>query len=162
MSTKFLSPLLLLLGLSASACGQQQKTAPANTATPKPNLATKNPFQQVDVPDDVLTKINQAIKRQEKLPQNAFPIYVFNLEQRDDYKFHDGIYSYKLSSPHAKRRFFIVYNGVTTLFEETYIDNVLREYLLFLEKSKIPTQLSIRYLKVISKFLEDQYNAEHR
>ncbi|TGE23443.1 hypothetical protein [Hymenobacter metallicola] len=141
--------LLLAIALSGSAYSQQ-----------KPKYAS-SPFKQVDVPDSVLRRINLAIKRRERLPQNTFPIYVFNLAKHDDYVFKDGIYSYKLSSPHAERRIFIVYKGATTIFNGVHVDDVLREYVAFVEKSKLPTATTIRYLNIIGKHLQEQYDANH-
>ncbi|TGE25854.1 hypothetical protein E5K00_11880 [Hymenobacter aquaticus] len=141
--------LTLLLLLTTAHCAYSQQKL--KTAT--------SPFKQVDVPDSVLRRINKAIKRQEKLPQNAFPVYIFDLANHNNYVFRDGIYSYKLSSPHAERRILIVHKGATTLFEGTHVNDVLREYLAYIEKKKLPTATTIRYLNIVGKHLQREYDA---
>lgn len=155
MPFRFLTVLLISLGFAITACGQK-KNAPVSKPT-----TTQNPFQQVAVPDSVLQRINHAIKRQEKLEADAFPLYIFNLIDRNKFTFQDGIYSYRLSSPHASQRIFIVYKGATTIFNSIYIDDLLTEYSNFLKNRKLPTKTSITYLKVISIFLEQEYDSEH-
>ena len=157
MVLKSIMTLLVVLSLASIACGQQL-TKPNSVGKP---TAKANPFQQVAVPDSVLRRINQAIKRQEKLEADNFPLYVFNLLDRKNFSFQDGLYSYKLSSPHANRRIFIVYKGATTILEGVFVNDVVHEYLNFADQNKLPPIITIRYLKAISKFLEDEYSAAH-
>ena len=157
MLLRSLISLLIIFILVGTACGQQ-RTTPKSIIKP---VAKTNPFQQVAVPDSVLRRINQAIKRQEKLDADAFPLYIFNLLDRKKFTFQDGIYSYRLSSPHAERRIFIVYRGSTTILEGIFVNDVLREYLIFVERKKLPAALTIRYLNVVSKYLDEEYNADY-
>ena len=70
----------------------------------------ENPFPRVTVPDSIAVKLKKAYETSSKLRSNA-EANVYNLIDRFDYDFKDGIYSFKGMGPHFPRRIFIFDKG---------------------------------------------------
>jgi len=87
-------------------------------------------------------------------------MYITNLLATNDIQYKDGIYYFRVMSPHALGRIFITYKGQATVFKSLEVNGLLQEYLAFLSKSELPDKVKIDYLKAISIHLERQYKAE--
>ena len=81
-----------------------------------------NPFPRVAVPDSIAVKLREAYKSTTELRCNA-EANVYNLIDRFNYDFKDGIYSFRGMGPHFPRRIFIFDKGRLFIFEsEGYFD----------------------------------------
>ena len=74
-----------------------------------------NPFPRVAVPDSIAVKLREAYKSTTELRCNA-EANVYNLIDRFNYDFKDGIYSFKGMGPHFPRRIFIFDKGKLYIF----------------------------------------------
>ena len=84
-----------------------------------------NPFPRVAVPDSIAVKLREAYKSTTELRCNA-EANVYNLIDRFNYDFKDGIYSFRGMGPHFPRRIFIFDKGRLFIFEsEGYFDCLL-------------------------------------
>jgi hypothetical protein len=145
MSLRLSTLLLWLLWPSVSALGQKFKT---------------NPFQQVQVPQSVLLRLQQVATKQSARLAAAYPLYVTNLLATQDVAYHEGLYYFRIMSPHAVGRLFIVHNGQATIFTSTDA-HLIDEYADFLAKNELPEKTRIRYVSAIAAHLERQYTAEY-
>jgi len=94
-------------------------------------------------------------------------IYVFNLINRSDYAFKDGIYVWNVMGPHFPRRLLIRKEGQTCIFKSTGAfepTDVLEEYLKCIKELRLSDSNVRLYLKAISKYLDEEqgktYGAE--
>ncbi len=138
--------LCLFLLLGNTVCAQKLKTSP---------------FQQVEVPKPVLSQLNQVATKEDKHSAAENPMYITNLLAAQDIEYKDGIYYFRVMSPHSLGRIFIVYKGKETIFRS--IDTgVIQEYSDYLIKNELPEKTRIAYLKVIAAHLDQQYKSEHQ
>lgn len=121
----------------------------------------KNPFQMVKVPDSVRYRLGLYLKAHDKLDTVYKAIYIYNSINNKDYNYKDGIYYFRLMSPHATGRLFINYKGEIKIFESIYVNDLLQDYLDYLKTTILPVSLRIKYLNVISRFLQQQYKTEN-
>ena len=128
--------------------------------SPKQNL-----FQMVDVPDSIYKKI-ETVYVNEKGSANA-AIFIWNLSNRKDYIFKNGIYSYRLMGPHFPRRIFIFKSPKIYIFKSIGAFDfvgVLHEYLECLKLLELSETERVLYLKTIASYLENEsgltYGAE--
>jgi len=143
---RFFNMLLCsLVLLASSAHAQKLKTSP---------------FQQVEVPRTVMSQLNALVHEEDKTAATENPMYITNLLATNDIQYKDGIYYFRVMSPHALGRIFITYKGQATVFKSLEVNGLLQEYLAFLSKSELPDKVKIDYLKAISIHLERQYKAE--
>ena len=63
-----------------------------------------NPFPRVAVPDSIAVKLKKAYETSSKLRSNA-EANVYNLIDRFNYDFKDGIYSFKGMGPHSPEEY---------------------------------------------------------
>ncbi|MBL0293972.1 MAG: hypothetical protein IPQ04_06825 [Saprospiraceae bacterium] len=73
--------------------------------------------------------------------------------------FKDGIYYYKGFGPHFPRRIFIFNKGVLCIFDNVGAFNpkgVLQEYLESIKKLDLTDKQTVKYLKAISEYLEQE------
>ena len=90
----------------------------------------ENPFPRVTVPDSIAVKLKKAYETSSKLRSNA-EANVYNLIDRFDYDFKDGIYSFKGMGPHFPRRIFIFDKGQLFIFDSAGFNEpqeVIREF----------------------------------
>ena len=138
----FLLILGFLLFLMKSSNAQEPKT---------------NQFQMVNVPREVTKKLESVYINE--LGQLEGGIYVWNLQNRKDFVFKNGIYSYQLIGPHFPRRIFIQYNSKTFVFKSAGAFNnvgVLKEYIECIKILKISDKDVAIYLNIISNYLKGE------
>ena len=90
----------------------------------------ENPFPRVTVPDSIAVTLKKAYETSSKLRSNA-EANVYNLIDRFDYDFKDGIYSFKGMGPHFPRRIFIFDKGQLFIFDSAGFNEpqeVIREF----------------------------------
>ena len=124
-----------------------------------------NPFRVVEVPDSLRLKLLQIAYSEDSLTVGT--PYIFNLINRKDYDFKNGIYSFQGRGPHFPRRIFIHYNGKTFIFKGIgafELIGILEEYVDCIKLLKLSAADGIKYLKVISNYLDEElgktYGAE--
>ena len=117
-------------------------------------------FPMVEIPDSVRLIVGEFLKEQEHLDTNFTAFYIYNFSNPKDYKFKEGIYTFRLMGPHFLSRLMIYTKGKIYLFKSVHIDGLLEEYLSFIKREKVNTEEKLNYLKLISKFLQEEYQTE--
>ena len=117
-----------------------------------------NPFPRVIVPDSIAVQLREAYKSTTELRCNA-EANVYNLIDRFNYDFKDGIYSFRGMGPHFPRRIFIFDKGRLFIFEsEGYFDpqGVVHEFSQVIDSLRLTDNQVIQYSKAISEYLEQE------
>jgi hypothetical protein len=117
----------------------------------------QNPFQRVSVPDSIEIRLEEAYLKNAK-NVNAGK-NVFNLVNRKDFVFKDGLYSFQGQGPHFPKRIFIFNNGKIYIFENEGASNpkgVLQEFIIAIDKLKLTDKQTVCYSKVISDYLDQE------
>ncbi len=118
----------------------------------------ENPFPRVPVPDSIAVKLKKAYETSSKLRSNA-EANVYNLIDRFDYDFKDGIYSFKGMGPHFPRRIFIFDKGQLFIFDSAGFNEpqeVIREFSQAIDSLNLSPDQIVQYSKTISKYLEQE------
>ena len=118
----------------------------------------ENPFPRVTVPDSIAVKLKKAYETSSKLRSNA-EANVYNLIDRFDYNFKDGIYSFKGMGPHFPRRIFIFDKGQLFIFDSAGFNEpqeVIREFSQAIDSLNLSPDQIVQYSKTISKYLEQE------
>ena len=118
----------------------------------------ENPFPRVTVPDRIAVKLKKAYETSSKLRTNA-EANVYNLIDRFDYDFKDGIYSFKGMGPHFPRRIFIFDKGQLFIFDSAGFNEpqeVIREFSQAIDSLNLSPDQIVQYSKTISKYLEQE------
>ena len=118
----------------------------------------ENPFPRVTVPDSIAVKLKKAYETSSKLRSNA-EANVYNLIDRFDYDFKDGIYSFKGMGPHFPRRVFIFDKGQLFIFDSAGFNEpqeVIREFSQAIDSLNLSPDQIVQYSKTISKYLEQE------
>ena len=118
----------------------------------------ENPFPRVTVPDSIAVKLKKAYETSSKLRSNA-EANVYNLIDRFDYDFKDGIYSGKGMGPHFPRRIFIFDKGQLFIFDSAGFNEpqeVIREFSQAIDSLNLSPDQIVQYSKTISKYLEQE------
>ena len=118
----------------------------------------ENPFPRVTVPDSIAEKLKKAYETSSKLRSNA-EANVYNLIDRFDYDFKDGIYSFKGMGPHFPRRIFIFDKGQLFIFDSAGFNEpqeVIREFSQAIDSLNLSPDQIVQYSKTISKYLEQE------
>ena len=118
----------------------------------------ENPFPRVTVPDSIAVKLKKAYETSSKLRSNA-EANVYNLIDRFDYDFKDGIYSFKGMGPHIPRRIFIFDKGQLFIFDSAGFNEpqeVIREFSQAIDSLNLSPDQIVQYSKTISKYLEQE------
>ena len=118
----------------------------------------ENPFPRVTVPDSIAVKLKKAYETSSKLRSNA-EANVYNLIDRFDYDFKDGIYSFKGMGPHFPRRIFIFDIGQLFIFDSAGFNEpqeVIREFSQAIDSLNLSPDQIVQYSKTISKYLEQE------
>ena len=118
----------------------------------------ENPFPRVTVPDSIAVKLKKAYETSSKLRSNA-EANVYNLIDRFDYDFKDGIYSFKGMGPHFPRRIFIFDKGQLFIFDSAGFNEpqeVIREFSQAIDSLNLSPDHIVQYSKTISKYLEQE------
>ena len=118
-----------------------------------------NPFPRVAVPDSIAVKLREAYKSTTELRCNA-EANVYNLIDRFDYDFKDGIYSFKGMGPHFPRRIFIFDKGQLFIFDSAGFNEpqeVIREFSQAIDSLNLSPDQIVQYSKTISKYLEQEF-----
>jgi hypothetical protein len=121
--------------------------------------------RMVKIPDSIKVRLAYAELKKNKL-KNSFDssylaMYVYNVTDPENYQFGEGLYTYRVMGPHHQRKLFIYSNNKLYIFRNVYIDDVVREYLVFLEQNKIDAHLRIKYLEAIAVYLREEYEVDH-
>ena len=117
-----------------------------------------NPFPRVAVPDSIAVKLKKAYETSSKLRSNA-EANVYNLIDRFNYDFKDGIYSFKGMGPHFPRRIFIFDKGQLFIFDSAGFNEpqeVIREFSQTIDSLNLSPDQIVQYSKTISKYLEQE------
>ena len=117
-----------------------------------------NPFPRVAVPDSIAVKLKKAYETSSKLRSNA-EANVYNLIDRFEYDFKDGIYSFKGMGPHFPRRIFIFDKGQLFIFDSAGFNEpqeVIREFSQAIDSLNLSPDQIVQYSKTISKYLEQE------
>ena len=118
----------------------------------------ENPFPRVTVPDSIAVKLKKAYETSSKLRSNA-EANVYNLIDRFDYDFKDGIYSFKGMGPHFPRRIIIFDKGQLFIFDSAGFNEpqeVIREFSQAIDSLNLSPDQIVQYSKTISKYLEQE------
>ena len=118
----------------------------------------ENPFPRVTVPDSIAVKLKKAYETSSKLRSNA-EANVYNLIDRFDYDFKDGIYSFKGMGPHFPRRIFIFDKGQLFILDSAGFNEpqeVIREFSQAIDSLNLSPDQIVQYSKTISKYLEQE------
>lgn len=116
-----------------------------------------NPFQRVVVPDSIVIKLEEAYSKNAK-NVNAGK-NVFNLLNRKDFVFKDGVFSFQGQGPHFPIRIFIFNNGSIFIFENEGAFNpsgIIKEFVICVEKLNLSKKKVVKYIKAISDYLEQE------
>ena len=124
-----------------------------------------NPFERVAVPDSIANKLEAAYN---KVAKNVTAgRNVFNLADRKDFIFKDGIYSFQGQGPHFSRRIFIFNAGKIFIFENDGKSNpevVIEEFLESIPLLNLTDRQIVMYINIIACYLEQEagrtYGAE--
>ena len=127
--------------------------------------AKLSPFQRVDVPDSIYLKLEEAYNKNAKNVNAGRNI--FNLSNRKDFVFKNGIYSFQGQGAHFPRRIFAFNSGKLFVFENVGAFNpkgILSEFLICIDSLNLNGNQTVRYSKVISDYLQKEegltYGAE--
>ena len=115
-----------------------------------------NPFKMVVMPDSISAKLEEAYTKNTGCRNVNAGRNVWNLVNRKDFIFKNGIYSFKGQGPHFPRLIFIYYNGRLFIFTNSNINRVLEEYLKCISVLELSEADSIKYLKAISNYLHEE------
>ena len=108
--------------------------------------------------DRIAVKLKKAYETSSKLRSNA-EANVYNLIDRFDYDFKDGIYSFKGMGPHFPRRIFIFDKGQLFIFDSAGFNEpqeVIREFSQAIDSLNLSPDQIVQYSKTISKYLEQE------
>lgn len=84
-------------------------------------------------------------------------MYIQNLTHPQETSFIPGLYTYQILGPHFSRKLFIYYNNKVQPFKSVYINDVLKEFLIYSIALNLPVKTRIDYLKSICDYLNDEY-----
>ena len=118
-----------------------------------------NPFQTVMVPDSINLQLAKIAYNANNDITSKTGLYIWNLQNKKDLVFNDGIYSFKGFGPHFPRRIFIFNKGVLFIFDNEGAFNpkrVLQEFLESVKKLDLTDKQTVKYLKAISEYLEQE------
>jgi hypothetical protein len=113
-----------------------------------------NPFQRVAIPDSVYQELEISYVENANAGRN-----VFNLIDRKDFVFKDGIFSFQGQGSHFPRRIFIFNKDVLFIFVNEGAFNpkgVLQEFMESISQLELTDKQTIKYSKVISDYLEQE------
>ncbi|OYZ02518.1 MAG: hypothetical protein B7Y37_01625 [Sphingobacteriia bacterium 28-36-52] len=116
-----------------------------------------NPFQRVAIPDSIYLKLENAYNKNTKNVNAGRN--VFNLINRKDFGFKDGLFSFQGQGPHFPRRIFIFNKGLLFIFDNEGAFNpkgVLQEFVESIKKLGLTDKQTVRYSKAISEYLEQE------
>lgn len=140
---KHIRLIIILLSIFGSSFGQN-----------------KSRFHTVNLPDSIIVSLKNFLTKKEKLSITG-AILTYNLLDKKNYMYEDGIYSFKLLGSHFHRNIFIVHRKNIYIFKGYYLNELLPEFYLFLNQKKLTSKTEIDYLKAISLFLEEEYISEN-
>lgn len=116
---------------------------------------THDPFKRVMVPDSIALILEKAYPTKNV---NAGK-NVFNLINRKEFKFVNGVFSFQGQGPHFPRRIFIFNEKKIYIFKNEGAFNareVLIEYLEASNYLNLHDKQFVAYLEVISNYLKDE------
>ena len=118
-----------------------------------------NPFQMVNVPDSISIRLENAYKSITGCDSVNAGKNVWNLINRKDFIFKNGLYSFKGQGPHFPRCIFIFKNGKIFIFKSVGafdFEGVLQEYMECIKLLSLSRTESLKYLKYIVHYLEEE------
>ena len=116
-----------------------------------------NVLQRVDVPDSIYIRLEKSYDKN-TINVNAGR-NVFNLSNRKDFDFKDGIYSFQGQGPHFPRRIFIFNNGNLFIFESDGAfspKGVIREFESSINLLLLTDKQVVEYAKIIADYLSQE------
>ncbi|BEG99602.1 hypothetical protein [Bacteroides sedimenti] len=118
-----------------------------------------NPFHRVEVPDSISLKLENAYKLITDCDSVNAGRNVWNIVDRKDLVFKDGLYSFQGQGPHFPRCIFIYKDNKIFIFKSVGAFDpvgVLKEYIECIEYLKLSEKEQIKYLKYIASYLENE------
>ena len=88
------------------------------------------------------------------------PKIVFNLIDKQNYDFVDGIYSFRGMGPHFPRRIFMFNNGELFIFESAGYNaskGVVQEFSRAIDSLNLSSSQVVQYAKAISEYLNAEF-----
>jgi hypothetical protein len=122
-----------------------------------------NPFQMVVVPDSIKIILENSYNGKTGQSVNAGK-HVYNLINRSDFKFKDGIFSFQGQGPHFPRKIFIFNKGVLFIFKSDVTINpkgVIAEFLECVSKLKLDNIQVVDYLTALSEYVKNEFNNKY-
>ena len=86
-------------------------------------------------------------------------MYIWNLLNPKDFKFNNGIYSFRGFGPHFPKRIFIYNKNRLFIFENEGAFNpkgVLSEFVNCIDKLELTNAQTIKYSKIIADYLDKE------
>ena len=120
----------------------------------------KASFETVKIPDSIKVRLVDFLSAKEKNTITG-AILIYNLIDKKNYKYKDGIYSFRLMGSHFVRQVFIVFKGELHIFNGYYFNELLPEFNEYIQKVELPTKSKIAYLKAVAVFLSEEYEIEN-
>ncbi len=118
----------------------------------------QNSFQAVSVPDRVSARLERSYNKGQKSANAGKNVY--NLVNRKDYVFKDGIFSFQGQGPHFPRRLFIYNKNTLYIFNSEGAFNpkgVLHEFSLAISQLHLSDQQVVVYCGAVSLYLSQEF-----
>ena len=123
-----------------------------------------NPFHRVKISDSIYVKLEKSYFETTGFENVNAGRNVWNLINKRDFVLKDGLYLFRGQGPHYPSRIFIYDNNSVYMFRNNHLEDILTEYVRFIEKLKISEINKIKYLKIICNYLQEElgqtYGAE--
>lgn len=122
-------------------------------------LKKGNPLQTVIVSDSINLQLAKIVYNTSNGITSKTGLCIWNIQNKKDLVFKDGIYSFKGLGPHFPRRIFIFNKGLLFIFENEGAFNpkgVLKEFVECIKKLNLTDKQTLIYLKAISDYLEQE------
>jgi len=104
----------------------------------------------VHVPDTVLSELCKYLEKREGTEIWKKAIYVNNLVDNYDKKFKNGVYRFRLNSPHACCNYIFIYeDGKIRIFDIKAISDLLKELIDYFKSIQLTQDKQIIYYKAI-------------
>ncbi len=116
-----------------------------------------NLFQRVVVPDSIVNILEESYNKNAKNVNAGKNI--FNLIDRNDFEFKDGIFSFQGQGPHFPRRVFIYNKTKLFIFESEGAFNpkgVIQEFAGSIYSLNLTNEQARKYTEIIAKYLYEE------
>lgn len=112
-----------------------------------------NILRNVDIPDSVYVILGKFIADHEGWDSVRTAITIKNLRDKKDLEFKEGLYYFKLNSPHSDPYLFFNYKNNITIFSDFEFNKIMNEFLEFIKNKDVLEKHKIEYFKALLNFL---------